>query len=59
MQNDVKLEPSKRRNYKNAFDALYKIARNEGFFALYTGFHMATIRGILVTIGKFVVLVKN
>lgn len=52
MQNDSKLEPSKRRNYKHAFDAMYRIAKYEGFFQLYTGFHMATIRGILVTIGK-------
>ena len=51
MQNDIKLEPSKRRDYKNAFDALYRITKYEGFMALYRGFHMATLRGILVTIG--------
>jgi dicarboxylate transporter 10 len=52
MQNDFKLAPEKRRNYKNAIEALFRISRTEGFFTLYTGFHMATIRGILVTVGQ-------
>ena len=52
MQNDPKLPPEKRRNYKNCFEALYRIARTEGFSRLYVGFHMATLRGILVTIGQ-------
>jgi dicarboxylate transporter 10 len=52
MQNDTKLAPSQRRNYKNVFEALYRIAKQEGFSRLYTGFHMATLRGVLVTIGQ-------
>ena len=52
MQNDFKLKPEKRRNYKNAVQAFYHIVKHEGFFALYIGFHMATIRSILVTVGQ-------
>jgi solute carrier family 25 (mitochondrial dicarboxylate transporter), member 10 len=52
MQNDLKLDANKRRNYKNVFNALYRIAKYEGLLQLYTGFHMATIRGVLVTIGR-------
>ena len=40
MQNDMKLEPEKRRNYKNSIEAFSRIVRTEGFWALYTGFHM-------------------
>lgn len=53
MQNDFKLAPEKRRNYKHAIEALFRIHRTEGFFALYAGFQMATLRGILVTVGQF------
>lgn len=52
MQNDTQLPANQRRNYKHCFEALYRIAREEGFARLYTGFHMATFRGILVTIGQ-------
>ena len=31
------LEESQRRNYKNAFDALYRIQKEEGFTKLWTG----------------------
>ena len=46
MQNDVKLPLEQRRNYKHAIEALIRIYRTEGFSALYTGFHMATVRGM-------------
>ena len=52
MQNDLKLPVTERRNYKNAFEAFARIIRIEGFSSLYIGFHMATLRGILVTIGQ-------
>ena len=52
MQNDSKLPPEVRRNYKNCFEAIYRIWRTEGFMQLYAGFHMATLRGALVTIGQ-------
>lgn len=46
MQNDTKLPKEQRRNYKNCFEALYRITKTEGFSRLYVGFHMATLRGI-------------
>ena len=52
MQNDLKLPVNERRNYKHCFEALYRITKTEGFSSLYTGFHMATLRGVLVTIGQ-------
>lgn len=52
MQNDSKLPLEKRRNYKNCFEALYRITKVEGFTTLYTGFHMSALRGVLVTVGQ-------
>ncbi|CAF0848113.1 unnamed protein product [Brachionus calyciflorus] len=52
MQNDSKLPLEKRRNYKNCFEALYRITKTEGFTTLYTGFHMSAVRGVLVTVGQ-------
>ena len=52
MQNDPKLPIEKRRNYKHCFDGIYKIYKTEGFWNLYAGFHLATARGIFVTIGN-------
>ena len=51
IQNDCKLPPDKRRNYKHCFEAIYRIAKTEGIIRLYAGFHMAAFRGVLVTIG--------
>lgn len=52
MQNDVKLPPEQRRNYKNAFDGLIKVYRHEGFKRLFSGATTATGRGVLMTIGQ-------
>ena len=52
MQNDVKLGVCERRNYKNCFDAIYRIGKEEGVLALYSGFRVAVLRAVLVTIGK-------
>ncbi|XP_017040120.1 mitochondrial dicarboxylate carrier [Drosophila ficusphila] len=52
MQNDVKLPPEQRRNYKNAFDGLFRVYRQEGFARLFSGATTATARGILMTIGQ-------
>ncbi|XP_037716757.1 mitochondrial dicarboxylate carrier [Drosophila subpulchrella] len=52
MQNDVKLPVEQRRNYKNAFDGLFKVYRQEGFARLFSGATTATARGILMTIGQ-------
>ncbi|XP_049491446.1 mitochondrial dicarboxylate carrier isoform X4 [Panthera uncia] len=52
MQNDVKLEPSQRRNYAHALDGLYRVAREEGLKKLFSGASMAASRGMFVTVGQ-------
>lgn len=37
---------------KNVFFSQFYTFQDEGFFRLYAGFHMATLRGILVTVGQ-------
>ncbi|KAJ1922214.1 hypothetical protein H4219_000076 [Mycoemilia scoparia] len=49
MQNDGSLPPNLRRNYKNALDGLYKIARNDGAGALFSGLGPNVGRAILIT----------
>ena len=45
MQNDTKLPMEQRRNYRNCFEALYRIYRTEGYMRLHTGTVMASSRG--------------
>ncbi|KAF1748169.1 hypothetical protein GCK72_024636 [Caenorhabditis remanei] len=52
MQNDSKLPPAERRNYKHAIDGLVRITREEGFMKMFNGCTMATSRAILMTIGQ-------
>lgn len=52
MQNDVKLAYDQRRNYKHAFDGVYRISREEGFRKLWSGATMAIARGTIVSIGQ-------
>ena len=52
MQNDVKLPPNERRNYKNAIDGLIKVYRFEGAKTLFNGASMATLRATMMTIGQ-------
>lgn len=52
MQNDVKLPPEQRRNYKHAIDGLYRVIREEGAVKLMNGATMASSRATLVTIGQ-------
>ncbi|KAI1716070.1 mitochondrial carrier protein [Ditylenchus destructor] len=52
MQNDIKLPPAERRNYKHAIDGLFRICREEGITKLFNGCTMATVRGTLMTIGQ-------
>ena len=52
MQNDSKLPIEKRRNYKHCFDGIYRVCKTEGFLGLFSGVHIAVVRGIFVTIGK-------
>uniref|UniRef100_A0A672FP91 Mitochondrial dicarboxylate carrier n=1 Tax=Salarias fasciatus TaxID=181472 RepID=A0A672FP91_SALFA len=52
MQNDMKLPPEQRRNYKHAIDGLFRVAREEGVRRLFSGASMASSRGALVTVGQ-------
>jgi len=52
MQNDVKLPPDQRRNYKHAVDGLYKVLKHEGTSRLFNGATMATTRAVCVTVGQ-------
>lgn len=52
MQNDVKLPPESRRNYKNAFDGLIRVYKSEGFKQLFSGATTAVSRGVLMTVGQ-------
>ena len=52
MQNDIKLPPEKRRNYRHALDGLIRTTREEGFYKLFNGMQWASSRAVLVTIGQ-------
>uniref|UniRef100_A0A023F7Y8 Putative mitochondrial fatty acid anion carrier protein/uncoupling protein n=1 Tax=Triatoma infestans TaxID=30076 RepID=A0A023F7Y8_TRIIF len=52
MQNDVKLPPDQRRNYKHALDGLWKVYRQEGIGRCFSGASAATSRAVLMTIGQ-------
>lgn len=52
MQNDMKLPPELRRNYKHAVDGLFRVAREEGVRRLFSGATMASSRGAMVTVGQ-------
>ena len=52
MQNDIKLSMESRRNYKNVFDGLVTIIREEGFIKLFSGVGWASSRSVFLTIGQ-------
>ncbi|CAG9767188.1 unnamed protein product [Ceutorhynchus assimilis] len=52
MQNDSKLPKDKRRNYKNIFDGLWRVYKEEGVRRLFNGASTATTRAIFMTIGQ-------
>uniref|UniRef100_A0AAQ4RGC2 Solute carrier family 25 member 10b n=1 Tax=Gasterosteus aculeatus aculeatus TaxID=481459 RepID=A0AAQ4RGC2_GASAC len=52
MQNDMKLPPELRRNYKHAIDGFYRVVREEGVRRLFSGATMASSRGAMVTVGQ-------
>lgn len=55
MQNDSALEPHLRRNYRNAFDGVWKIYRHEGGVkTLLTGWKPNMVRGVLMTASQVV-----
>ncbi|XP_017072706.1 mitochondrial dicarboxylate carrier isoform X1 [Drosophila eugracilis] len=51
LQNDSKLPPESRRNYKHVFDGLFRIYKEEGISSLFRGTVPAVSRSILLTIG--------
>ncbi|XP_020806747.1 mitochondrial dicarboxylate carrier isoform X1 [Drosophila serrata] len=51
LQNDSKLPPEKRRNYKHVFDGLFRIIKEEGVRSLFRGTLPAVSRSVLLTIG--------
>lgn len=54
MQNDATLPVEKRRNYRNAFDGIYRIAKAEGPSALFRGLVPNLVRGVLMTASQVV-----
>ncbi|PSN31169.1 Mitochondrial dicarboxylate carrier [Blattella germanica] len=52
MQNDTKLPPEKRRNYRHAIDGLRRVYKEEGFRRLFAGASTATGRSVMMTVGQ-------
>ncbi|CAL7933046.1 unnamed protein product [Xylocopa violacea] len=52
MQNDIKLSPELRRNYKHALDGVVCVIKQEGLYNLFSGCSTATLRAALMTIGQ-------
>ncbi|XP_049850918.1 mitochondrial dicarboxylate carrier-like isoform X2 [Schistocerca gregaria] len=52
MQNDIKLSPELRRNYRHALDGVVRVLREEGLRRLFSGASTATGRAVLMTIGQ-------
>ncbi|KAF4519390.1 hypothetical protein B566_EDAN008698 [Ephemera danica] len=52
MQNDIKLPAELRRNYKHAFDGLWRVYHEEGISRLFAGASTATSRAVLMTVGQ-------
>ncbi|CAD8135842.1 unnamed protein product [Paramecium pentaurelia] len=51
-QADATLPIAERRNYKNAFDALYRIIKEEGVPTLWRGSTPTVLRAIAITVGQ-------
>ncbi|KAH8296841.1 hypothetical protein KR054_011956, partial [Drosophila jambulina] len=52
MHVDRALPRYQRRNYRNVFDGLYRMARDEGYRALYSSFVLTCLRSAVTTIGQ-------
>jgi solute carrier family 25 oxoglutarate transporter 11 len=50
MQADARLPPAERRNYKNVIDAFSRIAKDEGFLALWRGATPTVVRAIVLNL---------
>lgn len=55
MQADGRLPPEQRRNYRNVFDGLYRITREEGLLSLWRGCIPTVVRAMVVTASQFAV----
>jgi solute carrier family 25 oxoglutarate transporter 11 len=53
MQADARLKPAERRNYRNVFDGVARIVREEGARALWRGVLPTTVRAMVVTASQF------
>jgi solute carrier family 25 oxoglutarate transporter 11 len=51
MQADSMKSEANKRGYKNVFDALYTVARDEGFSKLYSGLAPNILRGMSINVG--------
>lgn len=54
MQNDSTLPVNERRNYRNAFEGIYKITKSEGVLSLFRGLMPNLVRGVLMTASQVV-----
>lgn len=54
MQNDSSLPMEQRRNYRNAFDGLYRICKEEHVSSLFRGLTPNLVRGVLMTASQVV-----
>ncbi|KAK9508952.1 hypothetical protein O3M35_006381 [Rhynocoris fuscipes] len=52
MQNDMKLPPEKRRNYKHALHGLWRVINDEGFIKIFNGSTTTACRAAMMTIGQ-------
>ncbi|XP_017072015.1 mitochondrial dicarboxylate carrier isoform X2 [Drosophila eugracilis] len=52
MQVNRALPKEKRWNYRNLFDGLYRVTRDEGWTKLYSGCHLSFLRSSLITVGQ-------
>lgn len=52
MQADGKLPLEQQRGYKNVFDGLFRITREEGIFSMFRGCAPNIIRGLMMTAGQ-------
>jgi len=49
MASDGRLPPAERRGYKNVFDALYRVCKEEGVFSMWRGVYPTVVRGAVLT----------
>ncbi|RZC41481.1 Mito carr domain containing protein [Asbolus verrucosus] len=52
MQNDVRLPPEKRLNYKHVFHGLWRVYKTEGFSKLFSGGATASVRAGVMAVGQ-------